>query len=111
GPRPASHEDRGAARAGPWRVTIDPAAQLRHELRTPLNHIIGYAEMILEDAEDPAVAPLVADLRALHADARHLLSLVNTLLAPARPRPPRPPSWGRRPAAPASPIWARSARR
>ena len=33
-------------------VSIDRAAlaQLRHELRTPLNHIIGYSEMLLEDA-------------------------------------------------------------
>ncbi|HSE96253.1 MAG TPA: histidine kinase dimerization/phospho-acceptor domain-containing protein, partial [Methylomirabilota bacterium] len=26
-------------------------AHLRHELRTPLNHIIGYAEMLLEDLD------------------------------------------------------------
>jgi signal transduction histidine kinase len=25
---------------------------IRHELRTPLNHIIGYSEMLQEEAED-----------------------------------------------------------
>ena len=29
------------------------AAELRHELRTPINHIVGYAEMLLEDSEGP----------------------------------------------------------
>ena len=26
-------------------------SKIRHDLKTPLNHIIGYAEMLLEDAE------------------------------------------------------------
>jgi len=65
-------------------VTIDPAAQLRHELRTPLNHIIGYAEMLLEEAAEGPAAELAADLRTLHADARHLLARLNEMLAPSR---------------------------
>jgi adenylate cyclase len=61
-------------------VSIDPAAQLRHELRTPLNHIIGYAEMLLEEA--PGDTPeLTAGLSTLRADARQLLSLLNDVLA------------------------------
>ena len=31
---------------------IEAAAELRHELRTPVNHILGYAEMLREDATD-----------------------------------------------------------
>jgi signal transduction histidine kinase len=27
-------------------------AHLRHEVRTPLNHIIGYSEMLQEEAQD-----------------------------------------------------------
>src|SRR5439155_3236254 len=48
-----------------------------------LNHIIGYAEMLLEDGADGPTAALSTELRALLADARELLSLVNGLLAPA----------------------------
>jgi class 3 adenylate cyclase len=68
-------------------VSIDPAAQLRHELRTPLNHIIGYAEMLLEEIGDGAAVDLGPDLRALHASARQLLALLNEVLAPARAVP------------------------
>ena len=52
-------------------MSIDPAAQLRHELRTPLNHIIGYAEMLLEELQDGHKPDLAAGLAALRADARH----------------------------------------
>ena len=50
-------------------------AHLRHELRTPLNHIIGYAEMLLEDSGS-RLARLAGDLRALLDDARQVLAAV-----------------------------------
>jgi adenylate cyclase len=62
-------------------VSIDPAAQLRHELRTPLNHIIGYAEMLLEELGSGDEPELAAGLSSLRADARQLLSLLNEVLA------------------------------
>jgi class 3 adenylate cyclase/CheY-like chemotaxis protein len=62
-------------------VSIDPAAQLRHELRTPLNHIIGYAEMLLEELPDGGKPDLAAGLTTLRADARQLLALLNEVLA------------------------------
>ena len=55
------------------------AAHLRHQLRTPLNHIIGYTEMLLEDAEGTRPG-LAADLRGIHAAAHRLLVLVNDYL-------------------------------
>jgi class 3 adenylate cyclase len=61
-------------------VSIDPGAQLRHELRTPLNHIIGYAEMLLEEMEGDK-PDLAAGLAALRADARQLLAQLNEVLA------------------------------
>ena len=58
-------------------------ARLRHELRTPLNHILGYGEMLLEDAEAASRRELVGPLRQMLEDARHLLARVNELLAPS----------------------------
>ncbi len=56
-------------------------ARLRHELRTPLNHIIGYGEMLLEDAEAASRRELVEPLRQMLEDARHLLTRINEVLA------------------------------
>lgn len=46
-------------------------AHLRHELRTPVNQIVGYCEMLLEDAEAPEFAhrkpPLTEALAAVRA--------------------------------------------
>ena len=57
-------------------------SQLRHDLRTPLNHIIGYAEMLLEDAGEAAGGDLAAGLRGILDDARLLLQRINDRLAP-----------------------------
>jgi class 3 adenylate cyclase len=64
-------------------VTVTPGglAHLRHELRTPLNHIIGFAELLLEDV-GPDRAALATDLQRLLDDARTVLGHVNERLAP-----------------------------
>jgi len=62
---------------------LDPAAmgsQLRHELRTPLNHIIGYAEMLLEDAES-AGETTVGDLRRIQTAGKRLTEMLDAALA------------------------------
>jgi len=69
-------------------VSIEPGAQLRHELRTPLNHIIGYAELLLEELEAGDQPELAAELAALRADARQLLTLLNEVLARGQTGPP-----------------------
>ena len=69
-------------------MSIDPAAQLRHELRTPLNHIIGYAEMLLEELPAGDKTELAAGLSALRTDARQLLALLNEVLARGQTGPP-----------------------
>src|SRR5205823_2817102 len=47
---------------------------------TPLNAIIGYSEMLQEEAEDLGQDAFVADLRKIHAAGKHLLSLINDIL-------------------------------
>ena len=69
-------------------MSIEPAAQLRHELRTPLNHIIGYAELLLEELADGDKPELTAGLTALRADARRLLTSLNEVLARGQAGPP-----------------------
>lgn len=53
---------------------------MSHELRTPLSAVIGYSEMLEEEAEDAAIPALVSDLRKIKANASHLLSMINNLL-------------------------------
>jgi signal transduction histidine kinase len=55
-------------------------ASMSHEFRTPLNAIIGYGELLAEEAEEEGRAALAADLGKIHSAARHLLSLINELL-------------------------------
>src|SRR6185503_11026345 len=55
------------------------ATSLKHELRTPLNHIIGYCEMLMEDAQDRGEEALIADLQRIHLAGRRLLAVVNDL--------------------------------
>ena len=51
------------------------APALRLELLTPLSTIIGYCEMLLEEAP----AELIPDLKQIHTSAQDLLSQVNSL--------------------------------
>lgn len=55
-------------------------ANMSHELRTPMNAIIGYSEMLLEDAEDEGNEEAAADLTRIHSAATHLLALINDVL-------------------------------
>jgi CheY-like chemotaxis protein len=55
-------------------------ATLRHQLRTPINAVIGYAEMLLEDAAEPGRADLRADLQKIHAAAERFLALIDDIV-------------------------------
>ncbi len=58
-------------------------ANLRHTLRTPLNHIIGYSELLLEEAKERGLEDMVADLQNIHTAGKELLTLFNELFNPA----------------------------
>ena len=55
-------------------------ANMSHELRTPLSAVIGYSEMLQEEIEDLGEEGLLADMRKIEANARHLLGLINDVL-------------------------------
>jgi PAS domain S-box-containing protein len=55
-------------------------ANMSHELRTPMNAIIGYSEMLAEDAEDAGSDDMLGDLQKITAAGKHLLSLINDVL-------------------------------
>jgi class 3 adenylate cyclase len=67
----------------------EAAARLRHELRTPLNQIIGYSEMLAEEAAEQGQASLVDDLGKIGAAARRLLEAIERHFG-ARDRPAAP---------------------
>jgi class 3 adenylate cyclase len=54
-----------------------PLAKIRHDLRTPVNHIIGYSEMLLEEAPTRVPQSFLLDLRRIHNGGEQLLVLVN----------------------------------
>jgi signal transduction histidine kinase/CheY-like chemotaxis protein len=55
-------------------------ANMSHELRTPMNAIIGYSEMLVEDAEDEEYDELIPDMNKINSAGRHLLALINDIL-------------------------------
>ena len=55
-------------------------ANMSHELRTPMNAILGYSEMLMEEAEDIGQDDFVADLKKINQAGNHLLSLINDVL-------------------------------
>jgi len=55
-------------------------ANMSHELRTPLNAVIGYSEMLEEDARDEGMERFVPDLERIRAAGLHLLGLINEVL-------------------------------
>ena len=55
-------------------------ANMSHELRTPMNAIIGYSEMLVEEAEDLGQETFVPDLKKIQSAGKHLLELINDVL-------------------------------
>jgi sigma-B regulation protein RsbU (phosphoserine phosphatase) len=61
-----------------------PLSHLRHDLRTPINQIIGYSELLMEEAADAKHGAYDADLKKIQRAAKTLLGLINTNLTDDR---------------------------
>jgi len=85
GTAPSTPDDGSSGRepAADGRTKAAFLAHMRHELRTPVNAIIGYSEMLLEDAEDGA-GSLAPDVEKILDAGRSLLRLINEILAPSK---------------------------
>ena len=55
-------------------------AKMSHELRTPLNAVIGYSEMLLEEAEESGADDQTSDIKRILSAGKHLLILVSSVL-------------------------------
>jgi phosphoserine phosphatase RsbU/P len=56
--------------------------RLCHELRTPVNHIIGYGELLHDEAEQQHARKLIPDLQRITQAARTWLALMEEYLLP-----------------------------
>lgn len=52
-------------------------ANLLHDLRTPLGHILGYSELLIEQANESGQEEFVPYLEKIRAAGRELLALMN----------------------------------
>jgi sigma-B regulation protein RsbU (phosphoserine phosphatase) len=58
-------------------------SDLRHDLCTPINQILGYSEMLEEDAEAMGQTEVVEDLQKIQSAASNLLTMVRERLTDA----------------------------
>lgn len=62
-------------------LTAAEVSALRHDLRTPVNHIVGYCELLLEDAAADAGDARRTALQDALAGARDVLTLIDATLS------------------------------
>lgn len=73
-------EERSHAAEAANRAKSTFLANMSHELRTPLTAIIGYAELLQEDASELGYTAVIPKLTRIHTSGTHLLSLINDIL-------------------------------
>jgi PAS domain S-box-containing protein len=66
------------------RAKADFLAIMSHELRTPLNAIMGYSDLLDAEISGPVLPKQRRQLGRIRASARHLLQLIEEILAFAR---------------------------
>ncbi len=73
------HDAKDLAEAGS-RAKSQFLANMSHELRTPMNAILGYSEMLMEDALEVSNLSWHRDLGRINTAGQHLLGLINDIL-------------------------------
>lgn len=77
--------DQSKIEAGQLDMSLeDFGAHLRHQLRTPVTAVMGYSEMLIEDAPAVDGADLIPDLHKIHAAAQRFLNLIDDVVNYAR---------------------------
>src|SRR5437762_7469938 len=61
-------------------VSLVELSRLRHDLRSPLGQIVGFGEMLMEEAELAQARPLLPPLRLIQQLANDALRAVNDSL-------------------------------
>ena len=59
-----------------------PSGSMRHALRTPLNQIIGYSELLIDEASDRGLGSQIEDLRKIYKAGKDLEALLDQALQP-----------------------------
>jgi DNA-binding response OmpR family regulator len=65
------------------KLDVDPRtleAELRQVLLTPINAVVGYSEMLLEDARERGPGNFVSDLQKIRTAAQCFLALINDVV-------------------------------
>jgi two-component system, chemotaxis family, response regulator WspR len=60
---------------------VESRAHLRHEYRTPVNHIMGYSELLIEEAGERHLEPLIPVFQRIHEGGRELLESIRSVFS------------------------------
>ena len=73
--------------------------EVRHDLRSHLNKILGYSDLLADDASEQGLDAFVPDLRKINTAGVELLALINAYVDPIDRRVDNAPPGGQRPQA------------
>ena len=51
-------------------------SELLHDLRTPLGHVLGYTELLKEQAEEAGYKEMLPFIQKIHTAGEHLLAVL-----------------------------------
>ncbi len=66
-------------------LKAESSAHLRHEYRTSVNHILGYSELLIEDAGERHLESLIPVFRQIQQRGRELLESIQNTFSDLRP--------------------------